>query len=65
MVLMPKRRKCSVEFKQGGLEQLSQSGVSCAQVIRELGISRCRELEPSALSSVPKNHWLRRDVRRE
>lgn len=39
---MPKRRKFSVEFKQGGLEQLSQSGVSCAQVTRELGISCCR-----------------------
>ncbi len=35
---MSKRRKFSVEFKRGGLEQASQPGVSCAQVARELGI---------------------------
>lgn len=35
---MWKRRKLSAEFKRGGVEQASQSGVSCAQVARELGI---------------------------
>ncbi|QNH24297.1 IS3 family transposase [Xanthomonas theicola] len=35
---MSKRRKFSVEFKRGALEQASQPGVSCAQVARELGI---------------------------
>ncbi len=35
---MSKRRKFSVEFKRGAVEQASQSGVSCAQVARELGI---------------------------
>ena len=35
---MTKRRKFSVEFKRGALEQASQPGVSCAQVARELGI---------------------------
>ena len=35
---MTKRRKFSVEFKRGALEQASQPGVICAQVARELGI---------------------------
>jgi transposase len=35
---MSKRRKFSVEFKRGALEQANQPGVSCAQVARELGI---------------------------
>ncbi|NYE30029.1 transposase [Rhodanobacter sp. K2T2] len=35
---MSKRRKFSVEFKRGALEQASQPGVSCAQVARKLGI---------------------------
>jgi transposase len=35
---MSKRRKFSMEFKRGALEQANQSGVSCAQVARELGI---------------------------
>ncbi len=35
---MSKRRKFSVEFKRGAVEQASQPGVSCAQVARELGI---------------------------
>lgn len=35
---MSKRRKYSVEFKRGAVEQVRQSGVSCAQVARELGI---------------------------
>ncbi|MNV52923.1 Transposase [compost metagenome] len=35
---MSKRRKFSAEFKRGAVEQASQSGVSCAQVARELGI---------------------------
>ncbi len=35
---MSKRRKFSVEFKRGALEQASQPGVSCAQMARELGI---------------------------
>lgn len=35
---MSKRRKYSVEFKQGAVEQTRQSGVSSAQVARELGI---------------------------
>ena len=35
---MAKRRKFSVEFKRGAVEQASQPGVSCAQVARELGI---------------------------
>ena len=35
---MSKRRKFSVEFKQGAVEQTRQSGVSCAQVARELGV---------------------------
>ena len=36
---MQKRRKYSPEFKQGAVEQANQSGVSCAQVARELGIA--------------------------
>jgi transposase-like protein len=35
---MSKRRKFTVEFKRGALEQANQPGVSCAQVARELGI---------------------------
>lgn len=35
---MSRRRKFSAEFKRGAVEQASQSGVSCAQVARELGI---------------------------
>ena len=34
---MSKRRKFSVEFKHGAVEQASQLGVSCAQVARVLG----------------------------
>jgi len=37
-VSLSKRRKFSVKFKRGALEQASQPGVSCAQVARELGI---------------------------
>ena len=37
-VYMSKRRTFSQEFKQGAIEQARQSGVSCAQVARELGI---------------------------
>ncbi|MBB5357193.1 transposase-like protein [Rhodanobacter sp. ANJX3] len=35
---MSKRRKFSVQFKRGALEQARQPDVSCAQVARELGI---------------------------
>lgn len=35
---MSKRRKFSLEFKRGAVEQARQPGVSCAQVARELGI---------------------------
>ena len=35
---MSKRRKFTVEFKQGAVEQTRQPGVSCAQVARELGV---------------------------
>jgi transposase-like protein len=35
---MAKRRKFSAEFKRGAVEQASQPDVSCAQVVRELGI---------------------------
>ena len=35
---MSKRRKFSLEFKRGAVEQTRQPGVSCAQVARELGI---------------------------
>ena len=35
---MSKRRTFSQEFKQGAVEQARQSGVSCAQVARELGV---------------------------
>lgn len=35
---MTKRRKFSAEFKRGTVEQAKQPGVSCAQVVRELGI---------------------------
>jgi transposase len=35
---MSKRRKYSVEFKRGAVEQTRRSGVSCAQVARELGV---------------------------
>lgn len=35
---MSKRRKYSVEFKRGAVEQVRRAGVSCAQVARELGI---------------------------
>lgn len=35
---MSKRRKFSPEFKWGAVDQVRQSGVSCAQVARELGI---------------------------
>lgn len=34
---MSKRRKFSAEFKRGAVEQASQPGISCAQVVRELG----------------------------
>ena len=36
---MPKRRKYSLEFKRGAVEQAQQVGVSCAQIARELGVS--------------------------
>jgi transposase len=36
---MSKRRKYSVEFKRGAVEQIRRSGVSCAQVARELGVA--------------------------
>lgn len=36
---MSKRRKYSIEFKRGAVEQLNQPGVTCAQVARELGIA--------------------------
>ncbi|MDP1931732.1 MAG: transposase, partial [Gammaproteobacteria bacterium] len=36
---MSKRRKFSLEFKKGAVEQVRQPGVSCAQVARELGIA--------------------------
>ena len=36
---MSKRRRYSLEFKQGAVEQVRQPGVSCAQVARELGIT--------------------------
>lgn len=36
---MQKRRKYSPEFKRGAVEQVVQSGVSCSQVARELGIT--------------------------
>ena len=35
---MSKRRKYSLQFKQEAVELARQSGVSCAQVARELGI---------------------------
>lgn len=35
---MSKRRKYSLEFKRGAVEQARQPGVRCAQVARELGI---------------------------
>ena len=35
---MSKRRKFSLEFKQGAVEQTYQPGVTCAQVGRELEI---------------------------
>lgn len=35
---MSKRRKFSLEFKQGAVEQARRPDVSCAQVARELGI---------------------------
>ncbi len=35
---MSKRGKYSVEFKGGAVEQIRRSGISCAQVTRELGI---------------------------
>lgn len=35
---MSKRRKFSVEFKRGVVEQASQPGVSCAQVAWEPGV---------------------------
>ena len=35
---MSKRRKFSLQFKQGAVEQVRQPGVSCAQVARELGV---------------------------
>jgi len=35
---MTKRRKYSLEFKRGAVDQARQPGVSCAQVARELGI---------------------------
>jgi transposase len=35
---MPKRRKYSLEFKRGAVEQAQQVGVSCAQIARELGV---------------------------
>jgi transposase len=36
---MSKRRKYSAEFKRGAVEQIRRSGVSCAQVARELGVA--------------------------
>ena len=36
---MSKRRKYSPEFKQGAVEQVRQSGINCAQVARELGVT--------------------------
>ncbi len=35
---MLKRRKFSAEFKRGAVDQVRNSGVSCAQIARELGI---------------------------
>jgi transposase len=35
---MFKRRKFSPEFKRGAVEQAQQPGVSCAQVVQELGL---------------------------
>ena len=35
---MSKRRKFSLQFKQGAVEQARQPSASCAQVARELGI---------------------------
>lgn len=35
---MSKRRKFSADFKRGAVQQVSQPGVSCAQVARGLGI---------------------------
>jgi transposase len=37
-VFMSKRRKFSIEFKSGALQQANQPGLSCAQVARELAI---------------------------
>jgi len=36
---MSKRRKYSPEFKKGAIEQASVTGVSSAQIARELGIN--------------------------
>lgn len=36
---MSKRRKYSVDFKRGAVDQIRRSGVSCAQVARELGVA--------------------------
>jgi transposase len=36
---MPNRRKYSLDFKRGAVEQAQQAGVSCAQIARELGVS--------------------------
>jgi len=36
---MTKKRRYSLEFKHGAVEQARQRGVSCAQVARELGVA--------------------------
>ncbi len=36
---MSKRRKYSLEFKRGAVEQTRQPGVSCAQIAQELGLA--------------------------
>lgn len=64
---MSKRRKFSAEFKRGAVEQASQSGVTCAQVARELGIRDTlltrwkREVQsPGAIAfGAPGHHGMR------
>jgi len=38
-VFLSKRRKYSIGFKRGAVEQVRRSGVSCAQIARELGVA--------------------------
>ena len=51
---MLKRRKFSEEFKHGAVERTNQSGVSCGQVTRELGI---REEPADPLEAGSAEHW--------